>query len=318
MSSTNAAISGADDPDVTAEAPAGTGCPARRRKAAGSNPAPGAGSTAASTSGSARAARDWRTPSQIGVAGAGVGVDRRRPGRRPSRRRRPDGPVRMVTASSAPARVAGTTGTGRRARRPSRAAACSRQRRAVSVCPAQNAASETVRPTRPRRPGRGRGPARSAGSRSRAPATTRSPPGRPARRCGSKTATGPRRRRAARVTARVSGRVEVATTGARGVEHPRDDHVQALAHPGRADQQDRVLDRAPHLPPAQPPDPVPDRGRRRPRLGSKGRAEGGRLGADRALATPTAAGRPSGPSPADHGQRRPRTTTRRTRRPEGR
>ena len=77
------------------------------------------------------------------------------------------------------------------ARRPSNAAAWSRQRRVVSVCPAQNAASETEAPH----------PAPAARPRARTSAVRGSsqprtgdhanPSGNPARCCGSNTATGP-------------------------------------------------------------------------------------------------------------------------------
>ena len=82
--------------------------------------------------------------------------------------------------------------------------------------------------------------------------------------------------------------------GAGGVQDPRDDDVQALAHPRRSDQQGGVLDRAPQVPPAGPPDPVPhlrgfrlrggreggadDAGSREERFGAGGAGRLGRAG----------------------------------------
>ena len=76
---------GAHDPEDTAEA-SRYRVPDSRRNAAGSNSSPGAGSTAARTSGSASAARDWRTPSQTEsrvrgsawIAASGAGPPRSR------------------------------------------------------------------------------------------------------------------------------------------------------------------------------------------------------------------------------------------------
>ena len=167
----------------------------RRGTLAGSNPSPGSGSTAARTRGSARAARAWRTPSQIESRVRGSACDGGVEGVGP-----PVGGVRVPGQDGdgvvGQGRVAATTGTGRR-----RGARRGRRRAAGSAGWSRSARPRTPRPrprrpTRRRRPGRGRGPAPSGAPRSRGPATRPSPPGSPARCCGSKTATGPRRRRA--------------------------------------------------------------------------------------------------------------------------